>query len=172
MTDVKITKCPSTTDRSLPVFAEVDRLMDSIRNRAYELFEGRGYGAGLALDDWLAAERDFCWPAAEFKETESAFKLEVALAGFEPAEVEVTATPTELIVRAKHAVERKPEGMGGAEQTRWSEFRRNEVYRRVELPAAVEVGKITATMKNGLLIISAPKAEPSSPKVVPVKQAA
>ena len=33
-------------------------LEDRIRNRAYQLYEGRGYGDGHALDDWLEAKAE------------------------------------------------------------------------------------------------------------------
>ncbi len=33
-------------------------LESEIRRRAYELYEHRGYGDGLAVQDWLEAERE------------------------------------------------------------------------------------------------------------------
>jgi len=33
-------------------------LEDRIRNRAYNLYERRGYGEGKALDDWLEAKAE------------------------------------------------------------------------------------------------------------------
>ena len=33
-------------------------LEDRIRNRAYDLYERRGYGDGKALDDWLEAKAE------------------------------------------------------------------------------------------------------------------
>ena len=33
-------------------------LEDRIRNRAYQLYEYRGYGDGHALDDWLEAKAE------------------------------------------------------------------------------------------------------------------
>lgn len=40
-----------------PVTAS-DDLHQRIQQRAYELYERRGYGHGLALEDWLQAERE------------------------------------------------------------------------------------------------------------------
>ena len=85
----------ATEDRSLPIFAEFDRIADRIRLEAYNLFARRGSGDGGALDDWLEAERNVCWPAAKLVERDGAFVLEVALAGFEPSEISLTATPRE-----------------------------------------------------------------------------
>ena len=36
---------------------------DRIATRAYELYEARGGSHGLALDDWLAAERELLNPS-------------------------------------------------------------------------------------------------------------
>jgi HSP20 family molecular chaperone IbpA len=158
MADIRLEKLTAAEDRALPVFAEVEEVLERIRQRAYALFEGRGFGEGHALDDWLAAEREICWPATEFVENDAGFELSVALAGFEPADIAVTATPRELIVKALHRTERREAAAPGAGAIRWSEFRSNDVYRRIEFPAAVDVAKLSATFRNGLLKVVAPKA--------------
>jgi hypothetical protein len=53
------------------------------------------------------------------------------------------------------------------ERVCWSEFRSNDVYRRVELPAVIQVEKVSADYENGLLKIIAPKAQQPA-TVVPV----
>ena len=45
----------------------------------------------------------------------------------------------------------------------WSEFRHENVYRHVTLPAEVDVNKIKAGFKDGLLTIAAPKAATEKP---------
>lgn len=79
MPALDVQKVPTTEDRSLPIFAEFDRLADRIRLEAYHLFAHRSSGDGHALDDWLAAERNLCWPAAKLIERDGAFVLEVTL---------------------------------------------------------------------------------------------
>lgn len=158
MTQLSVQKVSAADDRSLPIFAEFERLADRIRLQAYNLFSRRGGSPGHELDDWIAAEHELCWPAAQLVERDDAFSLEVALAGFEPGEIAVTATPREVIVKAAHkAGKSESKGEKGVE-LRWSEFRSNDVYRRVELPGDVEVNKVTANLQNGLLKIVAPKA--------------
>jgi HSP20 family protein len=157
MAELKVQRIPTTEDRSLPIFAEFDRLADRIRLEAYNLFAHRGSGEGHALDDWLTAERNLCWPAAKLIEREDALVLEVALAGFEPSEISVTATPREIMIKANHEHARKS-GDKEARTLRWSEFGSDEVFRRIELPSPVDVGKITANLKNGLLVVAAPRA--------------
>jgi HSP20 family protein len=165
MAELNVQKVPATDDRSLPIFAEFEQLADRIRLQAYNLFAHRGGSDGQALDDWLAAEHELCWRAAQLAERDDAFTLEVALAGFEPGDITVTATPREVIVKAAHKAEKTKKDA----KLRWSEFRSNDVYRRVELPGDVDVAKVTADLKSGLLTIVAPKAgAKKSSKKVPV----
>jgi HSP20 family molecular chaperone IbpA len=156
MPKVEVQKVPAADDRSLPIFSELEQLADRIRLEAYNLFARRGSGDGHALDDWLAAEREICWPSAELSERNGNYTLKVALAGFEPDDIAVTATPREIIVKAARKHEEKSTDEGDT-NLRWSETRSNEVFRRVALPAPVDVEKTSARFKNGQLEIVAPK---------------
>jgi len=161
MAEINVEKVPNVEDRSLPVFEELDRLADRIRVQAYDLFARRGASDGHALDDWLAAEREVCWPSAELIERDKEFVLKVALAGFAPKEIDVTATPREIIVKAGHEQKSEPNEKEDG-KCRWSEFRSKEVFRRVLIPADVDVGKVSASLNNGLLEIVAPRAKTGS----------
>jgi HSP20 family molecular chaperone IbpA len=92
-----------------------------------DLFERRGREFGYALDDWLKAEREILgqWSAAELKEKEGKYELEMTLPGFDPKEIQVTATPQEIIVHAETKHEKKAE----EGKVVWSEFGSNSVYR-------------------------------------------
>jgi HSP20 family protein len=154
MSEVEVRKVSDARDRSLPIFSEFEKVAERVRLNAWKLFSHRGDGEGHALDDWLRAEREICWPAAELTERDDYFKLKVALAGFEPKEIDVTATPTEIMIKAAHEQEDSGEKEDGL---KWSEFRSNDVYRRIEFPSAVNTDEITAKFKNGLLQVRAPK---------------
>ena len=153
MTKLAVKKVSEAGERSLPIFSELDEVADRIREEAYRLFTGRGSGEGRALDDWLAAQRHVCWPAAELTEEDDEFKIKVALAGFEEDDISVTATPNEVIVKATQSEEEEEED----EQVHWSEFHRNDVYRRFALPADIDVSKVSASFKRGLLEVEAPR---------------
>jgi HSP20 family molecular chaperone IbpA len=124
-----------------------------IREQAYRRFEQRRSGGTLELEDWFGAERDL-WPATELAENERGFELKVALAGFAPDEVKLTATPHALIVKASRtgSDERRDETV------RWSEFRRDDVCRYVPLPSEVDIDKVRADIRHGLLTVTARKA--------------
>ena len=172
MADIKVQKVEKVDDRRLPVFQQLDQLMDRIQRRAFELFADRGFSHGHDREDWAAAEHEFCWPATELSEQDKNYVLSVALPGFEPAQVSVTATPGELIVHAQaRSEQRRDEAAAGKSKVLWSEFRSNDVYRRVALAEPIEVSKVTASLGNGLLKIVAAKAV-SKVTNIPVASAA
>lgn len=170
MSEIKLNKVVRADDRTLPVFGEVDRLMLEISRRAHELFEARGSGHGHELDDWLEAERELCWPPAEFAEGESEFVLSVGLPGFEPQEIEATLTPREVIVHAHHGSARKGKRRGRVAPS-WSELRSDDLYRRIELPDDIDVAHARAALRHGMLRIILPKLGTLRP-VIPVARAA
>lgn len=155
MTRLDVKKLTSSEDRTLPVFAEIDEIADRIRDRAHAIFSKRGFSHGHALDDWLTAEREVCWPAAELEENDDNYEITVALAGFDSDEISVTATPDEIVIKADHESETSEEDEKSV--THWSEFHSNKVFRRFELPSNLNVDKVSAQYKDGMLSITAPK---------------
>ena len=172
-TNVTVTKIADAKQRSEPVLASVDVLMQNIRQRAYELFSQRGFGDGFALEDWLRAEHEISWPAAELVEQDQAYQLKVALPGYSAGEIQVTAMPQEIIVNA--ASEKKGTSKPAEpskETVRWSEFRSNQVCRRFEAPSAIDTNQVTASLQDGLLTVTAVKQGKAEKKKVPVAAAA
>jgi HSP20 family molecular chaperone IbpA len=158
MSDVKI-RCETDGERTLPVFAELDRRIDAVRQRAFDLFAGRGGRQGRELDDWITAEREVMGVSpAEMTERPDEYEVDVALPGFKADDVELTATPTELVLHAQ----RKTQRSGEADRVVWSEFGSNELYRRFSMPVGVKADRVTAELKNGVLRVHAPKQTVSS----------
>ena len=170
MSKVRVQTLSSDQARNLPIFLELAEIAERIRDRAYKLFEDRGFVEGYEVDDWLCAEQQLCWPAAELVEESDEFEVKVALAGYDPDEISVTATPTEIIVKADHESEEDDED----EITRFSEFHSNRVYRRFELPAKIRTDKVEAKFENGLLKIEAEKLAEAlpEPKRIDIQSAA
>lgn len=159
MTDIQVEKIENPENRTLPVFQRVDALFERLQKRAFELFADRGFVDGHDLQDWLAAEHELCWPATELAEHPKKYVMSVALAGFEPEQIEVTASPRELIVHAAmKSGRRETNEKKGEAVVLWSEFRSNDVFRRVELAEPIDVSKVSASFANGLLTVIAEKA--------------
>lgn len=174
MSKPHIQKVASPEERNLPVFEEFDQVAKAIRARAYDLFARRGFSEGHDMDDWLTAQREYCWPAAELVELDKEFDVKVALAGFEPGDVTVTATPRELLVKAIHKDEKSKKDGDDGTRVRWTEFHSNEVFRQIPLPADADVDKVHAKFSHGMLEVRMPKADnkPQSGKKVNISSAA
>lgn len=166
MANVAVQKVEKTEANRLPIFDEMEKRFEDVRKRAFELFEKRGRSLGYALEDWLRAEHEVCgWPAAELDERAAEYELQMTLPGFDAEEVQVTATPAEILVHA----ELKPEKPEEA-KVLWTEFGPNNIYRQFEMPQLIDVEKITARLEKGMLHITAAKAPAA--KVMPIKVAA
>lgn len=97
MANVAVQKVEKVGPESLPIFETIEKRLDDVRRRAFELFEHRGYQLGHEIDDWIKAEHEiFGWPAAELAEKDGKYEAQMTLPGFEPNEVQVTATPSEV----------------------------------------------------------------------------
>lgn len=157
MAAVTVQKIANRTDNASPMFNEIERLTQRIRERAFAVFADRNVRQDWALSDWLTAERELCWPASQLVEGNNDYTLSVALAGFKDKDITVTATPRELFVHA--VAERGRSSKAREARVCWSEFRSNDVYRRVVLPADIRVEKVSAQYERGILKIKAPKAK-------------
>ena len=168
MPNVEIQKVTNGQKAGLSLFQEFEKRFDQIRNRAFEMFEGRGCGFGHELDDWLKAEREvFGSAAAELVDKGNAYELQMALPGFDPKQVEVAATPDEIIVHAAASGENR----SNKENVLWSEFTSSEVYRRSPAPMPLNSEATVATLEKGVLRITAPKADEAKARAIAIKAA-
>jgi HSP20 family molecular chaperone IbpA len=90
---VQVTKVPSTSD-------EIERVHQSIRDRAYQKFIERGAYHGNAIEDWLSAEQElFLVPTVEFTEQDDLRVAELNVAGSEQEQIHIVTDGSRLIVR-------------------------------------------------------------------------
>ena len=165
MPNIAIQKIKGEAEKVVPVFDELARRFEDVRRRAFDLFEQRGRELGHAFDDWVKAEHEVMgWPAAELKEIDGKYELDMTLPGFEAKDVEVTAAPGEIVVHAFSKHEKK----GTEEHVVWSEFGSNDVYRRFDLPEGIDVDKTEAKLENGMLHILAAKMPKALAKPIPI----
>jgi HSP20 family molecular chaperone IbpA len=134
----------------------MEALTERIRQRAFELFKRRGEGEGLALNDWLTAENALLvTPEADLIESDDKCELHIAVPGFDANDIDVSALPDALIVRAKNTHNHeKTEG-----NVRFCEFGEKSLFRRFDLPARIDIDKVTTSLQKGILKVTASKAE-------------
>jgi HSP20 family molecular chaperone IbpA len=137
------------------VLQEVENISEEIRNRAYYLAEREGGTTGSDLEYWVRAEREvLSVPPGELLELDQRFILRVALPGADAGSVRALALPNTVIVQAD------PGTSPAGGQIRFSEFSRQRVCRRFEMPQGIDVKGIAATLDNGILQVVLPKEKP------------
>jgi HSP20 family protein len=153
MTQIAIHKLEDRETMSPSFLERAKSMVDAVRRRAFELFQKRNGSNGSDLDDWLQAERDVTFAQAELVDEDKAFKARIALPGFEAKDIEVSATPDAILIQADSA--HTHEGNDGG--VCFCEFFGKNVFRRFDLPAPVDVDKVTASIDKGVLQVTAPK---------------
>ena len=145
--------------RQQSVADDIADVTERITRRAHEIFEKVG---GSDLDNWLAAENEVVWkPAIELRETESHFLLTVAVPGVDPKEIEVEATPDDVVIKADiHHEHSKDEGAVHS-----CEFMCGSMFRSIHFPKKVNPEAVKAEYKNGLVRIQAPLSKEQTRKI-------
>ena len=163
MSNVTVQRVSDAGKRTLPVFEDIAKRFEVVKQRAFDLFEKHGCECGYELDDWLQAEREVLgWPPVEWNEDDAAYEAQISLPGFHAKDVEVTATPSEIIVHAGAEHQTKTE----EGEILWTESGSNEVYRRFETPQPIDTDRVTARLDKGVLRITATKATAAKSKPV------
>src|SRR5438067_864183 len=131
MGNVAVRNLENLAEKSYPLLKEIEKRFEHLQRRAFELFERRGRDTGRAVEDWLDAEREvFGWPAAEMSERAKEYRVKLTLPGYDESEIQVTATPTTIVVHAAS----KAEGKTEKDRVVWTEFGSNEVFRQFKMP--------------------------------------
>jgi HSP20 family protein len=104
----------------------------------------------------------------DVQRTEGGYRLQAALPGFKPEDVEVTLEQGTLTITARRSEDR---------QTEQANYLRREVFsgsyrRRLVLPAEVTAEDITAALENGVLTVDVKHTPGSQAVRIPVAPAA
>ncbi len=143
-------------------------IFDTIARRAFEIFESNGRILGHDLEDWFQAETELLYPVhVEVANAEGALELRAEVPGFTEKDLEIKAEPRRITIAGKR--EEMREGRKGT--TLRKERCADRVFRILDLPVEIKADKITATLKEGILHLRMPKAEPAGKVQVAVKAA-
>jgi HSP20 family molecular chaperone IbpA len=142
-----------------PVFAEAEKTIEKIQQRAFKHFEERGGLTGFDRQDWLLAEHEVLGPSlAELVVNDREVKLKVAVPGVDSKDVIVTATPNSLVVKANSG--HIHSGTDG--EIRFCEFTEDTLCREFGLPSPIDVNTVSASLDMGILQVVAAKAPQQS----------
>jgi HSP20 family protein len=109
------------------------------------------------LGDWS--------PKLDFSDTRDAWVVKMEIPGIDPKEIEVLLEDGLLTIKGEKKLEKEAK----EEQFYRMERSYGAFVRTVRLPAAVDGSKVTATFKNGLLMVMLPKALGAKANPIPVK---
>lgn len=118
---------------------------------------------GRLLESTVGPAEKVAWaPLADMCETEDAYVVEADLAGAKRDDIDVEISERELVVTGE-IKEREREGVlrRGTRRTGRFEY-------RVLLPADVKAGAISATLADGVLTVTVPKAEPAKARHIEI----
>jgi HSP20 family protein len=134
----------------------MDAVFDEIARRAFQIFEGNGRVFGCDLEDWFKAERELFRPVhTELTEADESLQIKAEVPGFSEKEVEITVQPRRVVIIGKHESADKEQKKS---KVVCSETYSEQLFRIVDLPVEIETDKVTASLKNGVLVVAMPKA--------------
>ena len=145
---------------------EMERLRHEI-NRAFEQGGGRNGGRNghTFPTAFLPGRAARAYPLVNMSEDADALYVTALAPGLDPAAVHVTVQDNRLTIageKPRVAAEIQPEAFHRSERAA------GKFVRSITLPVDVEHEKVQAEYKNGLLVITVPKAEKAKPKHIAV----
>ena len=133
--------------------------IESLQREMNRLFErmmpssGNGGATGMTF-----------MPSAEMEETEEALHLKLEIPGMEAKDLDVQVTEDAISISGERKSEIKTEKKGVMR----SEFHYGKFERVIPLPTHIQIDKVQAEYKNGVLALTLPKSEEDKRKVVKV----
>jgi HSP20 family molecular chaperone IbpA len=147
---------PVRTGEMENVTERINRIQNAISRRAYELFEREGRIDGNDVRHWLEAEKEFLYPVALItEESDREIVVRAEVPSFTAHELEVNVESRRVTITGKR--ESKKETKQGESLS--VEQSSDQIFRTLELPCEVNLGKVSATLKDGVLNIQLPKVE-------------
>jgi HSP20 family protein len=168
------TKLPVRTEASSTTPSRVLewRPFEGLRNQVDRLF--RDFESGFLhsplyrdVDTFLRRDLAFpVTPAVDIVEKDNAFEMTAELPGLDAKNIELSLSDDVLTIKG----EKKEEKEENTKDRYVSERRYGSFRRSVQLPASVDVGKIEATYKSGVLTVMLPKSAEAQKKqtVIPI----
>ncbi len=132
--------------------------LDDFRRRMDRLFEGfdarRGGGDAYGVD----------WPRAELRDSGAELVLEADVPGLTDKDIQLTVTQDTLGLAGERKAD-APEGYSVHRRERGHE----QFSRAWALPTKVDVDRVAATVKDGVLTVTLPKSAEARPRQISVK---
>ncbi len=133
--------------------SDFDRLHQEV-NRLFNLF-------APGTDPFISR----VYPAVNVTEEGNALYIRAELPGVNPESLDISVVEGKLMLSGERKIEAEDEKTSYHRREREAGFFR----RTIALPVKVDSGKVSASMKNGILTITLPKTEEARKKEVKIK---
>jgi HSP20 family protein len=140
----------------------------SLQREIDRLFDDFGRGFPDFGRNWPAATGQYVVPSVDVTESEKEIEVTAELPGLEEKDVQINLADNVLTIRG----EKKSEQERKDKDYRLVERSYGAFSRSFELPSGVDADKIKASIANGVLKVTIPKAAPAQTKTIEVKSAA
>ncbi|PZH20799.1 heat-shock protein Hsp20 [Streptomyces sp. NTH33] len=115
------------------------------------------------MESAAAAPAGLAWsPAADIRETDDAYVIEAELPGVKRDDIHIEMSEREVRITGEYK-EQEREGV-----LRRSTRRTGHFEYQALLPADVKAEEVSATLDNGVLTVTAPKAEAAKPRHIEI----
>ncbi len=142
-------------------FSELEAFRREMDRRFADVWPGQGRTPRVAFLPGRGARQ---YPLVNLSDDEQNVYVEALAPGVDPKSLDLSVMQGALTIKGE-----KP-GLSqvAAEAYHRSERAAGRFVRTVELPAEVDAGKVSADYRNGLLLVTLPKAEAARPRQVPI----
>jgi HSP20 family protein len=134
--------------RPYELWSDMDQLFDRLRSNFDELFWGPRAD--------LITSSDYRTPLMDIVDLGDKYEMHVEMPGIKKEDINIEVTPTMVEISAEHEETSENKGKNWLRQERSS----TNFYRSLELPEGLKTGNVEAELKDGVLTLSLPKAEP------------
>jgi HSP20 family protein len=141
-------KTEITAQRPYELWSDMDQLFDRLRSNFDELFWGPRAD--------LIKSSDYRTPLMDIVDLGDKYEMHVEMPGIKKEDINIEVTPTMVEISAEHEETSENKGKNWLRQERSS----TDFYRSLELPEELKTGNVEAELKDGVLTLSLPKAEP------------
>jgi HSP20 family protein len=134
--------------RPYELWSDMDQLFDRFRTNVDELFWGPRTN--------LMATPEYRMPLVDIVDLGDKYEMHVEMPGIKKEDICIEVTPTMVEISAEHEEKSEDKGKNWLRQERSS----MDFYRSFQVPDTLKTGKVEAELKDGILMLMLPKAEP------------
>ena len=128
-------------------------------NRLFGNFLGQPVTSGVTERAWA--------PAVDVYDTKDAVVVTAELPGLNEKEIQLAITDDVLTIRGERQWSDEARGASHYRQERWF----GKFERVIALPIPVDIGKVKATYRDGVLTVTLPKSEGLKPREIKIDTA-